>query len=198
MGIKNIVGAFYPPKRVIVDPDTLKTLSPRQISNGLAEAVKMSLTSDKELFSLFEGEGEITEEKLDLIIEKSLFIKRAVVEADEREGGLRRVLNFGHTLAHAIESANEMKNLYHGECVALGMIPMCSDEVRKRLLPVLKKLKLPTEIDDDAQTLIEACKHDKKFSGKMLTIVYVEEVGSFEFRSIPLSELEKTVKEALL
>ncbi|MBQ5800552.1 MAG: 3-dehydroquinate synthase [Clostridia bacterium] len=198
MGIKNIVGAFYPPKRVIVDPNTLKTLPSRQISNGLAEAVKMSLTSDKELFSLFEGEGEITEEKLDLIIEKSLLIKRAVVEADEREGGLRRVLNFGHTLAHAIESANEMKNLYHGECVALGMLPMCSDEVRKRLLPVLEKLKLPTEINGSAETLIEACKHDKKLSGKMLTIVYVEEVGSFVFRSIPLSELEKTVKEALL
>ncbi|MBQ5800485.1 MAG: 3-dehydroquinate synthase, partial [Clostridia bacterium] len=114
------------------------------------------------------------------------------------EGGLRRVLNFGHTLAHAIESVNEMKNLYHGECVALGMIPMCSEAVRKRLLPVLKKLKLPTEIDGDAQTLIEACKHDKKLSGKTLTIVYIEEVGSFEFRSIPLSELEKTVKEALL
>ncbi len=194
MGIKNIVGAFYPPKKVVIDPDTLKTLPKRQISNGLAEALKMSLTSDKELFSLFEN-GNI-EENLDLIIEKSLYIKKSVVEEDEREAGLRRVLNFGHTLAHAIESANNMENLYHGECVSLGMLYMCSESVRKRLLPVLRKLCLPTELKASADLLREACRHDKKLSGEMLTIVYVENIGSFELRTIPFSELEEIVKGA--
>ena len=136
-GYKNIVGAFYPPKAVIIDSNTLKTLPERQISNGLAESVKMSLTSDKELFELFE-KGDI-KENIDTIIEKSLKIKRAVVEQDEKEEGLRKILNFGHTLAHAIESENEMQNLYHGECVALGMIPMCSDEVKSRLIPDARK-----------------------------------------------------------
>ncbi|MGN0492395.1 MAG: 3-dehydroquinate synthase, partial [Acutalibacteraceae bacterium] len=134
-GYKNLVGAFYPPKAVIIDSDTLKTLPERQISNGLAESVKMSLTSDKDLFRIFEQED--IKSNIDTIIERSLKIKRDVVEKDEKEGGLRKILNFGHTLAHAIESENGMENLYHGECVALGMIPMCSVEVRERLVPVL-------------------------------------------------------------
>ena len=137
-GYKNIVGAFYPPKAVIIDSDTLSTLPARQISNGLAEAVKMSLTSDEKLFELFENEEIMP--NIDKIIEGSLKIKRYVVQEDEKEGGLRKILNFGHTLAHAIESENEMQNLYHGECVALGMLPMCSEDVRERLVKVLEKL----------------------------------------------------------
>lgn len=195
MGIKNVVGAFYPPKKVVIDPETLNSLDARQRSNGLAEALKMSLTNDSELFSLFEN-GSI-EENLDLIIERSLYIKKSVVEADERENGLRRVLNFGHTIAHAIESANEMKELYHGECVALGMLYMCSEGVKKKLVPVLKKLGLPTEWKADASVLTEACRHDKKASGNMLTIVYVENIGSFEFRTIPFSKLEEMIKGAV-
>ena len=97
-GVKNIVGAFYQPKGVIIDPDLLKTLPKRQLLSGLAEAIKMSLTSDKELFELIEGGN--TEENIEEIITRSLLIKKAVVEADEREGGLRRILNFGHSFGH--------------------------------------------------------------------------------------------------
>ncbi len=192
-GYKNIVGAFYPPKAVIIDSDTLKTLDSRQISNGLSEAVKMSLTSDANLFSLFEKEDIM--ENIDRIIEASLKIKRYVVESDEKESGLRKILNFGHTLAHAIESENEMQNLYHGECVALGMLPMCSDKVRERLVGVLKKLNLPTDIDYDADKIIEAMSHDKKMSGNEITVVYVPKVGEFEMKTIPFSELSKQFKE---
>lgn len=192
-GYKNIVGAFYPPKAVIIDSDTLKTLDSRQISNGLSEAVKMSLTSDANLFSLFEKEDIM--ENIDHIIEASLKIKRYVVENDEKESGLRKILNFGHTLAHAIESENEMQNLYHGECVALGMLPMCSDKVRERLVGVLKKLNLPTDIDYDADKIIEAMSHDKKMSGNEITVVYVPKVGEFEMKTMPFSELSKQFKE---
>lgn len=192
-GYKNIVGAFYPPKAVIIDSDTLKTLDSRQISNGLSEAVKMSLTSDANLFSLFEKEDIM--ENIDRIIEASLKIKRYVVESDEKESGLRKILNFGHTLAHAIESENEMQNLYHGECVALGMLPMCSDKVRERLVRVLKKLNLPTDIDYDADKIIEAMSHDKKMSGNEITVVYVPKVGEFEMKTMPFSELSKQFKE---
>lgn len=190
-GYKNIVGAFYPPKAVIIDSETLKTLPQRQISNGLSEAVKMSLTSDSELFSLFENEDIKT--NIDRIIEASLKIKRYVVEEDEKEAGLRKILNFGHTLGHAIEVQNE--NLYHGECVALGMLPMCSDKVRERLIKVLEKLNLPTKVDFDIEKIIEAMKHDKKMSGNNITIVYVEEVGSFKMRTVEFSILEKELKE---
>lgn len=190
-GYKNIVGAFYPPKAVIIDSETLKTLPQRQISNGLSEAVKMSLTSDSELFSLFENEDIKT--NIDRIIEASLKIKRYVVEEDEKEAGLRKILNFGHTLGHAIEVQNE--NLYHGECVALGMLPMCSDKVRERLIKVLEKLNLPTKVDFDIEKIIEAMKHDKKMSGNNITVVYVEEVGSSKMRTVEFSILEKELKE---
>ena len=136
-GVKNIAGAFYQPKKVLIDPDLLKTLPPRQISNGLAEAVKMSLTSDVRLFEILE-KGDI-EKSIDDIIIRSLNIKKNVVEQDEKEAGLRKILNFGHTVGHGIESCTP---LYHGECVALGMIPMCSEDIRPRVIEVLKKCNL--------------------------------------------------------
>lgn len=187
-GYKNIVGAFYPPKAVIIDSDTLKTLPKRQISNGLAESVKMALTSDNELFELFETQEIML--NIDIIIEKSLKIKRFVVEQDEKEGGLRKILNFGHTLAHAIESENEMQNLYHGECVALGMLPMCESGVKARLIKVLEKLNLPTSINYDTDTVIEAMRHDKKMSGDKITVVYVPGVGTYEMKTMPFDEFK--------
>lgn len=192
-GYKNIVGAFYPPSGVIIDPDTLKTLPARQISNGLAEALKMALTSDPELFEIFEKGNAVKE--IDTVIERSLKIKRSVVEQDEKEGGLRKILNFGHTLAHAIESQNGMQNLYHGECVALGMLPMCSEKVRKRLVPVLESLNLPVSTDIDAKAVIDAVRHDKKMSGDKITVIYVPETGSYEMKKMPFGEFADGIKE---
>lgn len=197
MGLKNIVGAFYPPRRVLIDPDTLSTLPPRQIANGLAESVKMSLTGDPELFRLFETEDVRELDTLDTIIARSLAIKKRVVEEDEHENGLRKVLNFGHTLAHAVESVYDMGTYYHGECVAIGMIPMCSPSVRQRLLPVLHKLGLPTELTCEAQALIEACRHDKKTAGRDITVVTVSAVGEFALQTIPFDQLEVRIRQVL-
>lgn len=193
-GYKNIIGAFWQPKRVIIDTEVLATLPERQISNGLAEAVKMSLTSDPQLFALFEN-GNYSEHT-DEIIERSLKIKRAVVEKDEREGGLRKILNFGHTIAHAIESANQMENLYHGECVAAGMVPMCSEKVRERLIPVLKKLNLPISFSAEPEKIIEAVTHDKKCSGNTLTVIRVPEIGKYEMKDITVDELFEELRKA--
>lgn len=190
--VKNIVGAFYPPKKVIIDVELLKTLPQRQISNGLAEAVKMALTSDRELFEIFENENVY--DMLELIIEKSLQIKRKVVEADEKEAGLRKILNFGHTIGHGIESFKGLSNLYHGECVALGMLPMCSDEVRQRLIPVLEKLSLPTKIKIDAQEVSEAMTHDKKAKGDSVSVVTVEKIGEFVLSDVPVSNLSQKLE----
>ena len=154
----------------------------------------MSLTSDEELFKIFETED--IKENIDLIIERSLKIKRYVVEQDEKEGGLRKILNFGHTLAHAIESENGMENLYHGECVALGMIPMCSDSVRERLLPVLQKLNLPIGTEIDIERLISAMRHDKKLMGDKITVIFVPEAGKFEMREMPFDTFAKEIKES--
>lgn len=192
---KNIVGAFWPPKAVIIDSDTLATLPPRQISNGLAESVKMALTSDKELFEMLEGCDAIS--NIDEIIYRSLLIKKAVVEEDETEKGLRKILNFGHTIAHAIESEKAMEDYYHGECVAVGMLPMCSPSVRERLEAVLKRLGLPTEVPCDADAICEAVRHDKKTAGDKITLIYVEEAGSFEMRTCTIDEYTKELKEKL-
>lgn len=181
-GVKNIVGAFHQPKGVICDLDTLKTLPDRQISNGLAEAIKMSLTSDGELFALFENE-KISEELLEKIVIGSVNIKRSVVEADEHEGGVRRILNFGHTLGHGIEAA-EGGNLYHGECVALGMMAVCSEEIKKRLIPVLQKAGLPTGYDGDINKALSFIEHDKKCDGSLISVIFVDRVGSYRIEKM--------------
>ena len=194
-GWKNMVGAFYPPKAVLIDPETLRSLPRRQVVNGLAEALKMSMTFDKELFDLFE-KGK-AEEEIDLVIEKSLRIKRRVVEEDERESGLRKVLNFGHTLAHAIETEGHKTSdpLYHGECVAVGMIPMCSPEIRARLLPILKELNLPVSAPFSAESLMESLRHDKKISGRDITVIYVDEIGTYRMEKMPFDRFAEKVKE---
>lgn len=194
-GLKNIVGAFWPPKGVLIDPDTLKTLSPRQISNGLAEAVKMAATCDAELFSLFERDDFSIEKHLDLVITRAVAIKKSIVEQDEKESGLRRVLNFGHTLAHGVES--KRKELFHGECVAIGMVPMCSVNAGKRLVPVLLKLGLPTRLPLSADEIIEAMSHDKKRDGDKITIVYVPEIGRFEFKEMDFSAFAEQIKRTV-
>ncbi len=193
-GYKNLVGAFHQPRKVLVDPETLKTLPERQIANGLAEAAKMALTFDKEAFAVFENEDPKTH--LTRFIEDSLKIKRDVVEEDEKETGLRKVLNFGHTIGHGIESASE--GLYHGECVAIGMLPMCSDDVRVRLVKVLKKLGLPTECSVDPEEAFEALLHDKKSeAGGMVTVVRCEEVGSFTMEKVPAATLMAGIRSVI-
>lgn len=195
-GIKNIVGAFYQPKAVIIDPDVLKSLPDRQISNGLAEAVKMSLTSDGELFELFETQNIF--ENIDEILFKAIEIKRKVVEQDVKEAGLRMILNFGHTIGHGIESEEGLHGLYHGECVALGMIPMCSENVRKRLIPVLQKLNLPTEIKINTEKVISAVAHDKKMRDSTVNAVLVNEIGSYEIQKMAVSEIEKKLSSVIM
>ena len=188
-GVKNIAGAFYQPKKVLADPDTLLSLPARQVSAGLAEAVKMALTFNGRLFELFEN-GD-ADAHLEEIIAASLAIKKDVVEQDEKEAGLRRVLNFGHTIGHGIESVT---GLYHGECVALGMLPMCSDAVRKRLGAVLKKLRLPLRVQADPERVYEAMLHDKKASGGKLAVVRVETPGSFAISRVEPESLKACIR----
>lgn len=194
-GVKNIVGAFHQPRGVLCDLDTLKTLPRRQISNGLAEAVKMALTSDSELFSLFERLEDPTE-ALETIVTRSLMIKKAVVEKDERESGLRKILNFGHTFGHAVEAAEEMRGLYHGECVAIGMMATSSKEVKKRLIPVLKKLSLPYSYDGDPESALSFIAHDKKCDGKTISIIFVDEVGSFRAEKMSTEDFLNSLRGA--
>ena len=191
-GVKNIVGSFYQPKKVLVDPDLLKTLPPRQIANGMAEAIKMSLTSDKELFELFETQD--IESSLEEIILRSLSIKKAVVEQDEKEAGLRKILNFGHTVGHGIESTSE---LYHGEAVALGMLPMCSETLRPRVIKVLKKCNLYRELQYDWDRITQAAFHDKKADGSSVTVTLVQEPGAYELKTMDCLDVMEQARACL-
>lgn len=196
-GVKNAVGAFYQPRAVLIDPLVLKTLPARLLSAGLAESVKMAACFDKELFALFEKEDVLS--RLNDIIIASLAIKKSVVERDERESSLRRALNFGHTVGHGIESvlgAHEREDgLYHGECIALGMLPMCSPAVRARLLSILERLSLPTACPVKADDISRAMCHDKKAEGDLINAVFVEEIGTHEQRKVTVSELIARARE---
>ena len=185
---KNIVGAFWQPKLVVVDPDFV---------NGLAESVKMSLTCDAELFQMFETCD--VDAELETIIRRSLLIKKSVVERDETEQGLRAILNFGHTLGHGIEAVKGIggrrkTGLYHGECVALGMLPMIEDrQLQKRTRAVLRKLGLPCRASYNKEKVLSYMLHDKKARGDSITLVKVPGLGCWRLDKVPVSELETIV-----
>lgn len=193
-GYKNTVGAFYQPGAVVIDPDVLKTLPERQFNNGLAESIKMGATSDLSLFQLIEN--DVAANNIETIIEKSLKVKKEVVEKDEKEQGLRRVLNFGHTVGHAVETTTGLDNLLHGECVALGMLAFSSVEVRSRLVNVLKKYNLPVELPVSAENILSSLRHDKKATVNGVNAVFVNEIGTFELKHVEYSELDKMIKGA--
>lgn len=192
--VKNIVGAFYQPRAVLIDTEVLKTLPKRHFAAGLAESVKMALTSDGELFEIFEN-CDINDDNLESVIARSLEIKRHVVEEDEKESGLRKILNFGHTLGHGIEAAEGLAGLYHGECVALGMLPVCSPAVRERLVRVLDRLGLPTSWSGDLDAALDFISHDKKCRGDEVSVITVSEVGKYNIEKMSVSEFKKLVKE---
>ena len=192
-GIKNIIGSFYTPKCVLIDPNTLKTLDKRQLHAGLVEAIKMACTCSSSLFEII-SKSKNLENDIDEIIFQSLQIKQKIVEEDLEEKGLRRVLNFGHTLGHIIESASNY-NLLHGECVGIGMLSFSSDKARKQIKKLLKKYNLPTSYDLSLKDIEEYLIHDKKKTGDYIWIVSVENIGSYDLKKIKIDELYNKLKE---
>ena len=190
---KNIVGAFWQPCVVLIDPDTLDTLPRRQYVNGLAEALKAGIIADPELFALFE-KGHV-EDNIEEIIYRSLQVKKRVVEQDERENGMRACLNFGHTIGHGIEAVKGIRGrrtngLYHGECVALGMLPMIEDkQLVKRTRAVMRTLGLPVRTGVDKHKVLGYMQHDKKSRGDSITVIKVPGLGCWRADKIAVSEL---------
>lgn len=190
---KNIVGTFWQPKLVIVDPDTLSTLPRRHFVNGLAEAVKAALLADPELFSIFE-QGDV-DARIDEIIYRCLRFKKNIVEQDETEQGMRKALNFGHTLGHGIEAVRGIKGrrttgLYHGECVALGMLPMIeSKTLQKRVRAVYRRLGLPLRASYDKQKVLAEMLHDKKAQAGQITLIKVPGLGCWRTETVPAAAL---------
>ena len=190
---KNIVGAFWQPKVVLVDFDTLATLPRRHVVNGLAEALKTALIGDPQLFALFEKEHP--EEEIEQIVYRSLKFKKRIVEQDEREGGMRACLNFGHTIGHGIEAVKGVRGrrttgLYHGECVALGMLPMIEDPALvKRVRAIYRTLGLPTRTGANKAKVLEYMQHDKKARGNSITVIKCPGLGCWRADTLPIAEL---------
>ena len=190
-GAKNTVGAFYQPKKVLIDPDTLGTLSERLFYEGLVEAIKMAATNDADLFELIEKSEDIHQD-IERIIVRALQIKREVVESDPKEKGPRMVLNFGHTVGHAIETLGKGR-YYHGEAVGIGMLYTSSGEAKKRIETLLTRFGLPTHDEFGKEELMAVLSKDKKKKGKGITLCLVDNLGEAKLLPTPLEEIEALI-----
>lgn len=199
--IKNCVGCFYHPETVIVDVDTLKTLSKRHFYNGLVEALKAGCIQDPVIFDLFKehiDEIDVESPYLEEIIERSLLMKKRVVEEDEKEQNIRKILNFGHTIGHAIESIYHLHDYYHGECVANGMIMIEENEqIRHDLIEILKKMNIPFVTSLDCEKCIRFIKNDKKAKGNEIDIVKVNELGKAFIVKVKIDDLRQYIRRSL-
>jgi len=189
--LKNKIGVFYQPRLVISDIGTLKTLPQKEVTNGLAEVIKYAVIEDNGLFTYLEsnldGIKSLDNRVLEEVVFRSARIKAGVVEKDEKDLGLRNVLNYGHTIGHAIESASDFK-LGHGQAVAIGMLAAARISNRLgifdknellRLRSVIKSAGLPTEIPDlKLEKIIQAIKHDKKILRGRIRFVLPKAIGS--------------------
>lgn len=177
---------------MIIDPETLKTLSDRDLRSGMAEVIKHGLILDEGFLRLIEENVEkVSSPDMDFMeemIARSCRIKADVVERDEREGGLRAILNFGHTIGHAVETATGYERFRHGEAVSIGMI--CAglislrrgklrEEDLERMYRLLDRIGLPTRVptDLDLRGLLEIIRHDKKVKAGRLNFVLLDGIG---------------------
>jgi len=212
---KNLVGTFYHPRRILVDPAVLATLPEREYRSGMAEAVKYGIIGDAELFAFMEREAEALGRReagpLEHLIAACLRQKAAVVAADEREGGLREVLNFGHTLGHALESATAYRVYRHGEAVAWGMMAAIGIALRlervdrdaaERMNVAIRRLCGPLPaIAVPAEVVLRHAASDKKARGGVLRFVLPTRIGQVEVvagvpRAVVLEALVETAATA--
>jgi 3-dehydroquinate synthase len=188
--LKNMIGAFYQPRLVIADVDTLKTLPADELSNGMAEVVKHAAILDAGLFHYLEKNiAEIMARDagvLEEIVARNVRIKAGVVAQDERETGLRAVLNFGHTVGHAVEAVSGF-TLKHGQAVAIGMaaeaeisrrVGKLNDDAVSRLKNLLVEAGLPVSVlDIDIEAVVSAMRHDKKVTAGHVRFVLLDAIG---------------------
>jgi len=205
---KNMIGAFYQPRAVYIDPETLRSLPKEELLSGLAEVVKYGVILDAEFFGFLEKNVQkILALNMDVIleiIERCCRLKAQVVEEDEREAGLRAILNYGHTTAHALETLLEYKGIRHGEAVAVGMVVasvvaeqmgLVAKEVTTRQEHLLERLGLPIKIKAEVEEVLSLFYHDKKVKGGRLRFVLPRQIGEV---IISDEVSEETLRKALV
>ncbi|MEA1935514.1 MAG: 3-dehydroquinate synthase [Thermodesulfobacteriota bacterium] len=207
---KNLLGTFHQPKGVFIDLSFLNTLPSREFKNGMAEIIKYGIIEDTELFSLLESEMKAIMDRdmaiLSLIIGKSCRIKKNIIEIDEKETGLRRILNFGHTIGHAIEAESDY-SISHGDGVSIGMIAAAriseklkylSSNDRERVENLTRVFGLSCRIPESIETegILSRLKADKKKEGETIKFVLLKKLGMpFINGGVPEEIIEGTIKE---
>lgn len=198
---KNLAGAFHQPSRVIIDPDTFKTLDEHFYGDGTAEAIKYAVLTDERLFASLSASDVNIEE----VIAQCTRIKADIVSRDEFENGERKLLNLGHTFGHAIERLSGLQ-ITHGHAVAIGMViasrgaeafGICETGVTERLINALKKNNLPTETEYSADEIYSISQNDKKRSGDMITVVLPQKIGKCILKRLSMDEYMEYLKKGL-
>lgn len=201
-GFKNLIGAFAHPAAVALDYEFLQTLPEEELKNGFAEMVKHACIADISLFERFEAAGNLLKqlksgqrEALSLI-DQSISIKLNIVIKDEREGGNRKLLNFGHTFGHALEAAT---GIPHGQAVSIGMaitahlsvkLGLLEEREAHRLIHLLSRYGLPVGLPVSPEVITEALWHDKKKNDNRIDMVVLTEIGKAELMPIPIQQLK--------
>lgn len=197
---KNLVGAFHQPVAVLIDPDTLATLPGEFVTDGMGEVIKYGCIKDSEFFEFLEEQNAL--ENIESVIETCVKIKRDVVSRDEREKGERMLLNFGHTLGHAIEKLGNFTEITHGMAVAIGMVLIAKagekqDKTEKgtaeRIISLCEKYGLPTKTGYGFDELANAAKGDKKSAGGGVNLVLLKKIGESFTEKVQIEELENFI-----
>lgn len=208
-GIKNIIGSFYQPQKVLIDINTLKTLNKGDISSGLAEMIKYGIIKDYDLLKKIDGKIplilNLELDDIDILIQKSLEIKKDIVEADTFEKNTRKTLNFGHTIGHGIESLDEFKRFKHGEAVALGMISesfiankmgLISGEyynqIKKIIFKIIKRINFTLE---EKKQILKNIEMDKKNIDENIVFIFPVDYDKVDIFYIDISN--KLIIESL-
>lgn len=193
---KNLIGAFWQPSMVIIDPNTLNTLSDSLFADGMGEVIKYGCIKSKELFEKLESCN--IKNEIDDIIYQCVDIKRGVVERDEHEQGERALLNFGHTLGHAIEKLYNFTGISHGQAVAVGMAliskagenqGITEKGTNERIIALCKKYALPASDKSTFKDMANAAKSDKKTSGNDISLVLLHKIGDSFTQKVRLDNL---------
>lgn len=197
---KNLVGTFWQPSLVLCDPDTLSTLPEDVFADGIAEAIKCGMIKDSGLFDLLAHHDPHS--NLEEIISRCVSIKRDIVEKDEHDTGERMLLNFGHTLGHAVENWMQYQQR-HGQCVAVGMAMivraqvaagLLSAAVLERLLQVCQKYGLPISCPARWEDLFEICRQDKKNTAKDIRVILLRDIGDSYIQKFSFQEFETFIR----
>ncbi|MEY2983742.1 MAG: 3-dehydroquinate synthase [Cyanobacteriota bacterium] len=209
---KNLIGAFYQPRLVFIDPTVLKTLPEREFRAGMAEVIKYGVIWDSQLFAKLEAAADLSqmtalpESLLTDIIQRSCQAKVDVVGQDEKEAGLRAILNYGHTIGHAVESLTGYNLINHGEAVAIGMVAaakiavtmgLCSPDLGDRQTALLTKAHLPTNIPPALELgdIIASLQHDKKVQAGIVRFILPLAIGQAKIADDVTAEI---IEQALL